>query len=94
VQYALLTTDRATAVVNVLVAVAIVAFAPRVATKAVPFGLMILGWWGRRGLAVPARPRAGVGLRPRPVPVRGRGGGRAAVALALVSEARKPRPGR
>ena len=24
----------------------IVAFAPRVATKAVPFGLVILGWWG------------------------------------------------
>ena len=31
---------------EVLVAVAIVAFAPRVATKAVPFGLLILGFWG------------------------------------------------
>jgi signal transduction histidine kinase len=45
-QYALLTNRPGTGVGEVLVAVAIVAFAPRVATKAVPFGLLILGLWG------------------------------------------------
>jgi hypothetical protein len=45
-QYALLTLQRSTAFAEVVAAVLIVAFAPRVATKAVPFGLLILGWWG------------------------------------------------
>ncbi len=45
-QYALLTLQRSTAFAEVAAAVLIVAFAPRVATKAVPFGLLILGWWG------------------------------------------------
>jgi signal transduction histidine kinase len=45
-QYALLTTQRATGFIEVVAAVAIVAFAPRVATKAVPFAVMILGLWG------------------------------------------------
>ncbi len=46
VQYAMLTTQRATSLVEVLAGIAIVVFAPRLATIAVPFGLMILGWWG------------------------------------------------
>jgi signal transduction histidine kinase len=46
VQYAMLTTQRATSVVEVLAGIAIVVFAPRLATMVVPFGLMILGWWG------------------------------------------------
>jgi signal transduction histidine kinase len=45
-QYALLTLQRSTAFAEVVAAVLIVAFAPRVATKAVPFGLVLLGWWG------------------------------------------------
>ncbi len=45
-QCALLTLQRSTALAEVVAAVLIVAFAPRVATKAVPFGLLILGWWG------------------------------------------------
>ena len=45
-QYALLTLQRSTAFAMVVAAVLIAAFAPRVATKAVPFGLLILGWWG------------------------------------------------
>ena len=45
-QYALLINQHGTGVGEVLAAVAIVAFAPRVATKAVPFGLLILGLWG------------------------------------------------
>ena len=45
-QYALLTLQRSTAFAEVVAAVLIVAFAPRVATKAVPFALVILGWWG------------------------------------------------
>jgi len=45
-QYALLTTQRETGVGEVVAAVAIVVFAPRVATKAVPFALVILGLWG------------------------------------------------
>jgi signal transduction histidine kinase len=45
-QYALLTTQRETAVAEVVAAAAIVAFAPRVAAKAVPFALVILGLWG------------------------------------------------
>jgi hypothetical protein len=45
-QYALLTTQHAISLIEVAAAVAIVAFAPRVATKAVPFALVILGLWG------------------------------------------------
>jgi signal transduction histidine kinase len=45
-QYALLTLQRSTAFAMVVAAVLIAAFAPRVATKAVPFCLVILGWWG------------------------------------------------
>jgi signal transduction histidine kinase len=45
-QYALLTMQRSTGLFEIVAAVALVVFAPRVATKAVPFGLMILGLWG------------------------------------------------
>ncbi|HLK74935.1 MAG TPA: hypothetical protein VKU77_14955, partial [Streptosporangiaceae bacterium] len=44
VQYALL--SNSVGLANVAVAVLIVAFAPRVAVKVVPFALMILGLWG------------------------------------------------
>jgi len=45
VQFALLRSQPASALVNVAVAVLIVAFAPRVAAKLVPFALVILGLW-------------------------------------------------
>jgi signal transduction histidine kinase len=45
-QYALLTTPATLGLVEVTAAALIVAFAPRVAAKAVPFALVILGWWG------------------------------------------------
>ncbi|MGH3149727.1 MAG: histidine kinase, partial [Streptosporangiaceae bacterium] len=45
-QYALLTTQREAGLVEVVAAALVVAFAPRAAAKAVPFGLVILGLWG------------------------------------------------
>jgi signal transduction histidine kinase len=45
-QYAMLTTSATLGLVEVAAAPLIVAFAPRVATKTVPFALVILGWWG------------------------------------------------
>jgi signal transduction histidine kinase len=45
-QYASLTTQHAVIVVEVAVACLVTTFAPRVATKAVPFALVILGLWG------------------------------------------------
>jgi signal transduction histidine kinase len=45
-QYALLTQGPTTGLVEVAAAALIVALAPRVATKAVPFALVILGLWG------------------------------------------------
>jgi signal transduction histidine kinase len=46
VQYALLNSQHPTSLINVAVAGLIVAFAPRVAAKMVPFALVILGLWG------------------------------------------------
>jgi signal transduction histidine kinase len=45
-QYALLTTQPEVGLVEVAAAALIVIFAPRVAAKAVPFALVILGLWG------------------------------------------------
>ena len=45
-QYALLTTQRVMSLIEVAAAAVIVALAPRVAAKAVPFALVILGLWG------------------------------------------------
>ena len=45
-QYAMLTTSATLGLVEVAAAALIVAFAPRVAAKTVPFALVILGWWG------------------------------------------------
>jgi signal transduction histidine kinase len=45
-QYALLTTQPAVIVVEMAAACLVTAFAPRLAVKAVPFALLILGLWG------------------------------------------------
>jgi signal transduction histidine kinase len=45
-QYALLTTQPAAIVVELVVACLVTAFAPRIATKVVPFAVAILGCWG------------------------------------------------
>jgi signal transduction histidine kinase len=67
VQYALLTTQHEPGLVEVAAAVAIVAFAPRVAAKAVPFALLILGFWGMtlvRDLELGGLPTVLYGIAP------------------------------